>query len=98
MKRLDTNSMLMLIDTSEEKISNVFPSFQDFLMEAKVLKLLSSLENEEQTNVKLVTLLYVRLLYSCLSPTLLSESGTNLEQSVTLFCVLVFGSRRQRSA
>lgn len=84
-------------DTSEEKKkkSNFLPSFQDFLMETKVLKLLSSLENEEQTDMKLVTLLYVSP-YSAL--VLFLESGTKLEQPVNPFSVLVFATERQRSA
>ncbi|XP_037541436.1 dynein regulatory complex protein 1 [Nematolebias whitei] len=43
---------------TQKKIKELLCNETDFLMETKVLKLLSPLENEEQTDMKLVTLLY----------------------------------------
>uniref|UniRef100_A0A3Q3G924 Dynein regulatory complex protein 1 n=1 Tax=Kryptolebias marmoratus TaxID=37003 RepID=A0A3Q3G924_KRYMA len=44
---------------TQEKVKELLCNETDFLVETKVLKLLAPLENEEQTDMKLVTLLYV---------------------------------------
>ncbi|XP_037837556.1 dynein regulatory complex protein 1 isoform X2 [Kryptolebias marmoratus] len=43
---------------TQEKVKELLCNETDFLVETKVLKLLAPLENEEQTDMKLVTLLY----------------------------------------